>query len=227
MVCNPNPERKSEKAIIKRVKLVTIINKPGAIDKTVIKPKSCTMRPLAEAPPLPDTRSIKLLPLVCAQASPAPKNNSAQITIANDDVSPIAYDSFGDDCELEMHDGESNIECLVEIPILEPNACCLGQKNIEEIPIIYDLDPPSDILTLTDESQVDFIGFSKYFGAIEDNCEEIELEPTMCYIETCFSKSLLIERSCKSCVNEFPLSLEPCLLRRNKDKVILVFDTYD
>ena len=74
---------------------------------------------------------------------------------------------------------------------------------------------------------MDFMGFSKYFRAIEDNCEAIELEPTNSYIETCFLKSLLIERSCKSCVIEFPLSLNPCLLRRNEDKVILVFDTYD
>ena len=82
-------------------------------------------------------------------------------------------------------------------------------------------------MTLTDESQVDFIGFSKYLGASDDNFETIELEPTMCHIETCFLKSLLIERSCKSSVIEFPLSLKPCLLTRNEDKVILVFDTYD
>ena len=80
-------------------------------------------------------------------------------------------------------------------------------------------------MTLTDESPMDFIGFSKYFGAIEDNLETIELEPTMCHIETCFLKSLLIEGTC--IMNEFPLSLKTCLLKRNEDKVILVFDTYD
>ena len=80
-------------------------------------------------------------------------------------------------------------------------------------------------MTLTDESQVDFIGFSKYLGASDDNFETIELEPTMCHIVTCFLKSLLIEGSC--IVNEFTLSLQSCLCKRNEDKVVLVFDTYD
>ena len=82
-------------------------------------------------------------------------------------------------------------------------------------------------MTLTDKSPMDFIGFSKYLGASDDNFETIELEPTMCHTETCFLKSLLIERSCNSCMSEFPMALKPCHLKRNEDKVILVFDTYD
>ena len=68
------------------------------------------------------------------------------------------------------------------------------------------------------------LGFQNIWGRVA-NFETIELEPTMCHIETRFLKSLLIEGSC--IVNEFSLSLKTCLLKRNEDKVILVFDTYD
>ena len=105
---------------------------------------------------------------------------------------------------------------------MEPNPYCCEQV---EIPTIVVQNSQSNFLTLTDESPMDFIGFSKYLGASDHNFETIELEPTMCHIVSCFLKSLLIEGSC--IVNEFSLSLKPCLLRRNEDKVILVFDTYD
>ena len=58
------------------------------------------------------------------------------------------------------------------------------------------------------------LGFQNIWGAIEDNCETFELEPTKYYIESCF-------------LYECPFLLKPCLLKRNEDKVILVFDTYD
>ena len=61
---------------------------------------------------------------------------------------------------------------------------------------------------------MDFIGFSKYLGASDDNFETFELEPTKYYIESCF-------------LYECPFLLKPCLLKRNENKVVLVFDTYD
>ena len=118
----------------------------------------------------------------------------------------------------------NNVECLIEVSSLEPNSCYCEQ---EKIPTIFVQNPQSDFMTLTYECQVDFIGFSKYLGASAKNFETIESEPNMCHIVTCFLKSLLIEKSCKSFVNEFPLSLKPRLLRRNEDKVVLIFDTYD
>ena len=62
---------------------------------------------------------------------------------------------------------------------------------------------------------MDFIGFSKYLGANDANFETLELNPTKYYIESYFL------------LYECPLSLKPCLFRRNEDKVILVFYTYD
>ena len=148
--------------------------------------------------------------------------SSGELIMESDDVLPIVCDAFVGDCELKVEGGENNVECLIEVSSLKPNSCYCEQ---EKIPTIFVQNPQSDFMTLTDKSQVDFIGVSKYFWANVENFETIELEPTMCHIVTCFLKSLLIERSC--IVNEFPLPLKTCLLKRNEDKVILVFDTYD
>ena len=148
--------------------------------------------------------------------------SNGELIIGSDNVLPMVYDAFVGDCELKLDEGEINVECPIKVPSLEPNPYCCEQV---EIPTIFVQNPPSEFLTLTDESPMDFIGFSKYLGASDDNFETIELEPTMCHIVTCFSKSLLIEGSC--IVNEIPLSLKTCLMKRNEDKVILVFDTYD
>lgn len=75
VVCSPSPERRNENAMAKRVKLVTITSRPGAIDSTVSSPTSWTMRPLALAPACGSTlpRSIDW-----AWASPAnPQRHAA------------------------------------------------------------------------------------------------------------------------------------------------------
>ena len=131
--------------------------------------------------------------------------------MGSDDVILTVCDNCEGDSELESEEGENNIECSIEVLSLESNPYCCEQL---EIPTIDVQNPPSEFLTLTDESPMDFIGFSKYLGAIEDNFEVFELEPTKYYIESCF----LCESS---------LLLKPCLLKRNEDKVVLVFDTYD
>ena len=94
---------------------------------------------------------------------------------------------------------------------MEPNPYCCEQV---EIPTIVVQNSQSNFLTLTDESPMDFIGFSKYLGASDGNFEVFELEHTKYYIKSCF-------------LYECPFLLKPCLLKRNEDKVILVFDTYD
>ena len=148
--------------------------------------------------------------------------SNGELIMGSDDVISMVCDNCGGDSELKIEKGENSIECAIEVPSLEPNSCYCEQV---EIPTIFVQNPQSDFMTLTDESQVDFIGFSKYLGSSVENFETIELEPTMCHIVTCFLKSLLIEGSC--IVNEFSLPLKTCLLKRNEDKVILVFDTYD
>ena len=40
VVCRPMPARRIENAMMKRVKLVTMIMMPGATDRIVIRPKS-------------------------------------------------------------------------------------------------------------------------------------------------------------------------------------------
>ena len=123
----------------------------------------------------------------------------------------MVCDNCGGDSELKIEEGENSIECAIEVPSLESNPYCCEQV---QIPTIFVQNPQSEFLTLTDESQVDFIGFSKYLEAIEDNFEVFELESTKYYIESCF-------------LYECPFLLKPCLLKRNEDKVILVFYTYE
>src|SRR5580698_5943464 len=50
-LCNPRPERRNDSATTKRVKLVTMISKPGATDRMVNMATNWMMRPVAEAPP--------------------------------------------------------------------------------------------------------------------------------------------------------------------------------
>ena len=50
-LCKPRPERRNESATMKRVKLVTMMSRPGATESTVRIATSSMMRALAEAPP--------------------------------------------------------------------------------------------------------------------------------------------------------------------------------
>ena len=137
--------------------------------------------------------------------------SNGELIMGSDDVISTVCDNCEGDSELESEEGENNVECSIEVSSLEPNSCCCEQV---EIPTIVVQNSPSEFLTLTDESSMDFIGFSKYLEAIEDNFEVFELEPIKYYIESCF-------------LYECSFLLKPCLLKRNEDKVILVFDTYD
>ncbi len=47
----PRPDRRNESAMMKRVKLVTMMRRPGATERTVKSATISMMRPLAEAPP--------------------------------------------------------------------------------------------------------------------------------------------------------------------------------
>ena len=51
-LCSPNPERKKESAMMKRVKLVTMMRRPGATESAVRTAAICSIRPVAEAPPV-------------------------------------------------------------------------------------------------------------------------------------------------------------------------------
>ena len=50
-LCKPRPDLRKESATMNRVKLVTMIRRPGATDRTVSIATSWMMRPLAVAPP--------------------------------------------------------------------------------------------------------------------------------------------------------------------------------
>ena len=50
-LCKPRPERRNDNATMNRVKLVTMMRRPGATESTVRIATSSMMRPLAVAPP--------------------------------------------------------------------------------------------------------------------------------------------------------------------------------
>ena len=137
--------------------------------------------------------------------------SNGELIMGSDDVISMVCDNCEGDSELESEEGENNVECSIEVSSLEPNSCCCEQV---EIPTIVVQNPPSDFLALTYASPMDFIGYSKYLGAGDGNFEVFKLEPTKYYNESCF-------------LYECPFLLKPYLLKRNEDKVILVFDTYD
>ena len=83
--------------------------------------------------------------------------------MGSEDVISMVCDNCGGDSELKIEEGENNIDCAIEVPSLEPNPYCCEQV---EIPTIFVQNPPSEFLTLTDESPMDFIGFSKYLGLV-------------------------------------------------------------
>ncbi len=78
-LCNPRPERRNESATMKRVKLVTMMRRPGATESTVRIATISMMRPLAVAPPA----GIKALrSTVCADAGALAAKNVTAAPIA-------------------------------------------------------------------------------------------------------------------------------------------------
>ena len=61
VVCSPMPERRIEKAMMKRGKLVTITRMPGATDSTVSRPKVRMIQLAAD----PSMGMLKRLPGSC------------------------------------------------------------------------------------------------------------------------------------------------------------------
>ena len=96
--------------------------------------------------------------------------SNEELILGSDDVLPMICDTFVGDCELKVEQVENNIECAIEVSTSELNSYCYEQVEILTINV---QNSPTDLLTLTNESQVDFIGFSKYFVAIEDNLEQL------------------------------------------------------
>ena len=148
-----------------------------------------------------------------------------ELIIEGEKLLPMTCDDFGGDGELEIIDGENKIEPLGGVSTLEPIAC-LEQENGEGFSSTYNIDPPRDVLPLTDECQVDFIGFSKYLGGMDSYCDIIKLEPSIVLINLCISKPLVID-VVHTCLNEHSCLLQSFCNKRNEDKLIVIFDTYD
>src|SRR5208282_6824239 len=75
----PRPERRNESATMKRVKLVTMMRRPGATDSTVRIATISMMRPLAVAPPA-GIRALRSTD--CADAGALAAKNATTAPIA-------------------------------------------------------------------------------------------------------------------------------------------------
>ena len=64
----------------------------------------------------------------------------------------------------KINDGENNIQSLVGVLILELNPY-FELENGEGFPLIYDLDPPRDVLTLIDKIKYISLAFQNIQGA--------------------------------------------------------------
>ena len=159
------------------------------------------------------------------EASMEDEISREELSIEGEKLLPMTCDDFGGDGELEIIDGENNIEPLGGVSTLEPIAC-LEQENGEVFRSTYNLDPSRDVLTLTDESQVDFMGFSKYLGGMDSYCEIIKSESPIVLINLCISKPLVIDEV-HTCLNEHSCLLQSFCNKRNEDKIIVIFDTFN
>ena len=89
-----------------------------------------------------------------------------------------------------------------------------------DVPSVVVHDSPIEVLTLTDESQVDFVGCSIFLKVHND---VLNLNSVNSYTLKLFT----IEEVQVIKLNDHLLYLKPCCLKRNEDKVIMVFNTFD
>ena len=123
--------------------------------------------------------------------------------------------------EPEIDLGETD-GCLIDLQSVNSNACDSDTYVDVSVPVTALDDSPITVVTLTDESQIDFIGCSLFLERhISNSLYEHILIPLKSVI-ACSLKLSMIEKP-------QVISLIDYLyyLKRNEDEVIIVFDTYD
>ena len=117
-------------------------------------------------------------------------------------------------------DLEESDECLIDVQDVNLNAC---DSDIHVDVSVPALDySPITVVTLTDESQIDFIGCSLFLERhISNSLYEHILIPLKSVI-ACSLKLSMIEKAQVISLIDYLYCL-----KRNEDEVIMVFDTYD
>ena len=112
--------------------------------------------------------------------------------------------------------------CLIDLQSVNLNACDSDIHVDVSVPITALYDSPITVVTLTDESQIDFIGCSLFLERhISNSLYEHILIPLKSVI-ACSLKLSMIEKA-----QVITLVDHLYCLKRNEDEVIMVFDTYD
>ena len=112
--------------------------------------------------------------------------------------------------------------CLIDVQDVNSNACDSDIHVDVSVPIATLDDSPITVVTLTDESQIDFIGCSLFLERhISNSLYEHILIPLKSVI-ACSLKLSMIEKAQVITLIDYLYCL-----KRNEDEVIMVFDTYD
>jgi len=133
----------------------------------------------------------------------------------NETLSLVEYDS-----KIKITLGENNVCSLEGGLVVEPNSCHFDVEIDLDVPRVVVHDSPIEVLTLTDESQVDFVGCF-IFLKVHNDVINLNL------VNSCTLKLFTIEEVQVIKLNDHLLCLKPCCLKRNEKKVIMVFDTFD
>ena len=134
--------------------------------------------------------------------------SSENVILGTEDLPVHNCKSLVGNCEFGVEEGENEEELGDEI----------------EIPTLSIQTPHISCEAPTYGSSVDFIGFSRYFRAPEVNLGANALKGQ--FLRTSL-KSSWNEIPSKSSRKRGPRPLAPCQIKRNEDKVVYVFDTYD
>ena len=112
--------------------------------------------------------------------------------------------------------------CLIDLQSVNSNACDSDIYVNVSVPVATLDDSPINVMTLTDESQIDFIGCSLFLERNTSNCLYEHILIPLKSVITCSLKLSMIEKA-----QVISLIDHLYCLKRNEDEVIMVFDTYD
>ena len=112
--------------------------------------------------------------------------------------------------------------CLIDVQDVNSNACDSDIHVDVSVPITTLDYSPITVATLTDESQIDFIGCSLFLERHTYNCLYEHIIIPLKSVIVCSLKLSMIEKA-----QVITLIDHLYCLRKNEDDVIMVFDTYD
>ena len=112
--------------------------------------------------------------------------------------------------------------CLIDLQSVNLNACDSDIHVDVSVPITALDDSPITVVTLTDESQIDFIGCSLILERHTSNCLYDHILIPLKSVIACSLKLSMIEKA-----QVISLIDHLYCLKRNEDELIIVFDTYD